>query len=195
MRNILSVSIMAILVILSSGCKSSTQSPANSNNPTTAGVNPSPGNPTTMPNAAGPQQTMNQPGVNPQSNPAGPSAVTANPSGTEVSMVSMDFHSALLQADKTRLEPMLGDNYQRTRSDGTVVNKAQELAALKKTDDMFSMEAQPAQINGDTATVSGKITLRSADKQGQPTATWQTTDTFKKSNGKWVVVSSVEKKN
>ena len=115
--------------------------------------------------------------------------------GTSISMMAMDFHSALLQADKTRLEPLLADEYKRTRSDGTVVNKAQELASLKKMEDMFSMESKPAQINGDTAIVSGTVTLRPPDKPGQKAITWQTTDTFKKVKDKWVVTSSVEKNN
>lgn len=193
MRTILTVSILATLVILSSGCKSSTQTPANSNNPNMADANASPGIQMAMPSPTGPQQGMNQPGVNPQANPAGPDAATMDPAATSLSMIAMDYQSSLLQTDKAKVEPLLADEYQRTRSDGTVVNKAQELASLKKVDDMFSMEAQPAQIKGDTATVSGKITLRSKDKPEQSRSV-QTTITFRKVKDKWLVVSSVEKK-
>jgi len=109
-------------------------------------------------------------------------------------MLAMDYHSSLIKGDKDRLEPMLADEYKRTREDGKVFNKAEELASLKKSDDMFSMEAQPAKVEADTATVTGKITLRSATKPEQVSATWQITDTLKKRNDKWVVISSVMKK-
>lgn len=192
MRTIFLTTFLTFLIVFSSACKGSDQSKANSNNANATNPNGSPGNPATMsgPNAA--QQDPTQTGV--PSN-ATNGAAPASAMGTELSMIAMDFHSSLLQGDKARLEPLLGDEYRRTRLDGKVVDKAQELAALKKSDAMFSMEAQPAQINGDTATVTGKLNLNAADMTGKTKSSMQTTDTFKKRNDKWVVVSSVEKKN
>jgi PBP1b-binding outer membrane lipoprotein LpoB len=195
MRNILSVTILLLLIILSSGCKSANQ-PASSNNPNASNPTMSPGNPIAQSSPGAAQEAMNQPNAAQQNNPTMNGVTPVDSTGTTISMMAMDFHSALLQADKTRLEPLLADEYKRTRSDGTVVNKAQELASVKKMDDMFSMESKPAQINGDTAIVSGTVTLRPPpEKQGGKAVTFQTTDTFKKVKDKWVVTSSVEKNN
>lgn len=192
MRNSLITFFLVLLLAFSTACKGTGQSGTNPNDPNASNGTT---NPTTSASPVGPQQGMNQPGASPPSNPTNPGNAPADPMASNLSMMDMDFHSSLLEANKATLEPLLADNYQRTRIDGTVVNKAQELASLKKVDDMLSMEAQPAQIQGDTATVSTKITLTSRDMSGKKKGSWRTTDTFKKQGDRWVVVSSVEKKD
>lgn len=192
MRYKLLASFIAVSFTVSSGCQTAGPSTAN---PSNTNVSANPPGTSAAASPAAPQQGMDQSAATPPVDPTSAGVVPADSTGTGLTMLAMDFHSTLLRADKAKLEPMLADNYTRTRLDGTIVNKTQELASLKKVEDMLSMEAQPAQVKGDTATVTSKLSLTSRDASGQKTGPWQTTDTFKKRGDRWLVVSSVEKKN
>jgi hypothetical protein len=194
MRIFLLAILLTFSAMLSTGCKSTDSSTANSNNPNAKPadsiapgtlVQSSPGTP--------------RPGENPTSatqavDPTGKGVVPVDSTGTNLTMLVMDFHSSRTRGDKTKLAAMLASDYKGTRADGTVVNKAQELASLKPTDDMLSMEAQPAKITGDMATVTSKLTLKSKDKPEQAGVSVQFIDTLRKRGDQWELVSSVEKK-
>lgn len=192
MRNKFLLTIVALLITVVFGCGSKNQpaSPDQASNPSASA---SPGNPTTATNPTTAQQDQLPPGADMSANPTTSGNTPIASGNAEISMITLEFHGALNQGDKTRLEPMLADDYKRTRMDGTVVNKSQELASVKKSEDMFSMEAQPAQVNGDMATVTGKVTLRQKDKPEQ-SSSWQVTDKLRKTNNKWLIVSTIEKK-
>lgn len=196
MRKILPASALILCTLFSLACQNSSQPNVNSNNQnlTTAG-NQSTATSSPMPGAPTSPQPMNQPPTTvPQTGPPTVEAATAA-LRTELSMQTIDLNSARMNGDKAQLKTMLADDYKGTKSDGTVVNKAQEIAAAKKSDEMLSaMESKKVEINGETATVLSELSYSKKDNPGVKVSVWYVTDTLKKRNGKWVVVSSVERK-
>jgi hypothetical protein len=180
--------------LFSLACNSN-QPNANSNSQTPSNANQSAANPSPMPSsAASTQPNTNQPTASPQANAPLLDPATA-PARAELSMHAIEVNSARMMGDKAKLATMLADDYKGTRSDGTVVNKAQELASVKKAEDMLSgMEAKSVEINGDTATIVSELSYSKKDNPGVKVARWFVTDTLKQRKGKWVVVASLERK-
>src|SRR6266850_5594599 len=98
MRNIYLMTILVLLVCLSAGCLSKAQPPANPNNSNASNGAANSANPTTPSSPAAAQQDMTQSGAAPQPNAANLDATTTTLGGADISMLSMDYHSSLVNA-------------------------------------------------------------------------------------------------
>ena len=188
-----------ILLAAQWGCSSRATTNANAN---LAGNNP----PGVNPNPADPQNPNVPPNVN--SAPGGPIAQqdprTGKPGldqapqiaqppadSSALSFSSMDFHGALLRGNKEQLAVLIADDFKGTMLGGAVQNKTQLLAGVKPSDQMFSANVQPAKVTGNSATLSGTITMMGSDpknsKQGEVV---KFTDTWQKRGNKWLITAT-----
>ena len=169
-----------------------TANPANPNNPA------NPGNPND-PNAP-PPNVNGPPGdpLGPQTSPKGkPPLSTTNTisqppaDSSGISFAAMDFHGAHLHGNKDQMAVLMADEFKGTLVDGSVQNKTQLLAGAKPSTEMFQANVNPPQVKGDSATVTGTITLMGDDpKTAKSGQVLKFTDTWRKHGAKWLVVST-----
>jgi hypothetical protein len=168
----------------------------NTNGPNPANPNQvNPNNPNTPANVNGPPGgPITQENGKPGRPPLNANANTISPAPTQeggLSMATMDFHGALLRGNKDQLTALMADDYKGTMLDGSVQNKAQALAALKQSDQMYSATVQPPQVKGNAATMSGTLTLMSGDPaNSKPGEVLKFTDTWQKHGDKWLITST-----
>jgi ketosteroid isomerase-like protein len=100
---------------------------------------------------------------------------------------------AMTSGDVATVQRIEADDYVMTGSDGTTITKQQDVNGLKSGTEKYS-EADLADlkphVNGDTATVTGRITLKGTENGKDISGTYEFTDTFAKRNGAWEAVST-----
>jgi hypothetical protein len=128
-------------------------------------------------NTGSPQAPANTANANTKDNPF-----------TELVMLYSQLFTARMKGDKAKAEGLMADDYKETTEGGKVVNKAQVLADVSpdKKYDSYSLDDLKSTTNGDTGTVTGRVSVITNGK----TESWQFTDTFKKQQGRWLAVSS-----
>lgn len=106
----------------------------------------------------------------------------------ELVEVYSKIFTARMKGDKDTVAPLLGDDYKGATPEGKAENKSQVLASISpdKKPEMWSLDDLKSTVNGDTGTVTGKVSVTYKDH----TETWQINETFKKRDGKWIAVSS-----
>lgn len=185
--------VLVVQLACNGGAPKNGNSAANSNNANLSQVNPPPGpnnpNAPTDPNAPGGplSQNSDKGGKTTATNVVAP----APSDSSALSMSSMEFHGAVLKGNKEQLTALLADDFKGTMDDGSVQTKAQLLANAKDSGQFYSANVKPVQVNGNSATTMGTITLMGTDPtQGQTGAALNFTDTWRKTGDKWLVVST-----
>jgi ketosteroid isomerase-like protein len=107
----------------------------------------------------------------------------------EILQLEHEWALALLQEDVKKLEQLLADNLQYTRSNGKVETKASYLAPLRNKTTTYSLVKRDdlkVQINGDTAIVTGRWKTTLQNKPNSPlTTTSRYLHIYMKQNGRW----------
>ncbi|MEO6392263.1 MAG: nuclear transport factor 2 family protein [Pyrinomonadaceae bacterium] len=169
-----------------------TANPANPNNPVNPGNPNDPNAP--PPNVNGPGgETIAAPGKNGKPPLSSTNETVTQPpaDSSGISFAAMDFHSALLHGNKDQLAVLIADEFKGTQADGSVQNKTQLLAGAKPSTMMFQANVNPPQVKGDSATVTGTITLMGDDpKTAASGQVLKFTDIWRKHGPKWLVVST-----
>ena len=85
------------------------------------------------------------------------------------------------------------DEYVGINPDGTVINKHQDLAAVKSGDlkiESGTRDDARVRVYGDTAVVTGKATVKGAYKGQDISGQYRFTTVYAKKSGKWQAVAS-----
>lgn len=107
----------------------------------------------------------------------------------EILQLEHEWALALLKEDAAKLEQLLADNLQYTRSNGKVETKASYLASFKNKTTSYSLVKRDdikVQVNGDTAIVSARWKATLQNKPNPPmTTTARYLHVYVKQNGRW----------
>src|SRR5204862_7684231 len=111
------------------------------------------------------------------------------PSATEQEIIKLEqtVTDAQFKKDRAALERLLADDYLYTHSNGSVLNKAQEIAESMSGDVQWT-DAKFADLKlrifGDVAVLTGRQTIQGAAK-GYVPGPRRITDIFVRRNGRW----------
>lgn len=122
--------------------------------------------------------------------PAKPKSVSVE---QELLKLEQDWTNADLKADVAFLDRILADDWVITDNDGTVTNKAQDLASLKSGELVLSSmvtDDMKARVYGDAAVVTGRNTLKGTSKGKDISGQERWTDTWIKMAGHWRCVAT-----
>ncbi|HEY0546423.1 MAG TPA: nuclear transport factor 2 family protein [Pyrinomonadaceae bacterium] len=111
----------------------------------------------------------------------------------EVLAVLNDWVAALRQNDLAKLNYIVGDDYVITTSEGTMLDKEQDLLPIKTGDVKFetvSTEDVNVRIYGKTAIVTGIGNFKVTYKNRPLDVRERFTDVYVKRNGRWQPVAS-----
>ena len=107
----------------------------------------------------------------------------------EIENIEHDWAQALLDEDVTKLETILSDNLQYTRSNGKVENKSGYLKSLRDGITHYSLVKRDNTkiiVNGDTAIVTARWKARLQNKPNPPLETTaRYTHVYVKKDGRW----------
>ena len=107
--------------------------------------------------------------------------------------IEHEWALALLHEDTAKLDTILADNLQYTRSNGKVENKATYLEPIKKGITTYSMvkrEHVKIQVNGETAIVTAQWRAKLQNKPNPPLETKaRYLHVYMKQNGRWVLTA------
>jgi hypothetical protein len=111
------------------------------------------------------------------------------PSGAEQAIIKLEqtVSDAQLKKDRATLERLMADDYLYIHSNGTITNKAQEIAESMSSEVQWK-DAEFADVKvrifGDVAVLTARETLQGAAK-GYVTGPRRITDIFVKRSGRW----------
>jgi len=120
---------------------------------------------------------------------AGSRVAAQTPSAAEQEIIKLEqtVSDAQIKKDRPTLERLMTDDYLYTHSNGSVFNKAQEIAESMSSDVQWT-DAKFADVKvrifGDVAVLTASETLQGAAK-GYATGARRITDVFVKRNGRW----------
>ena len=107
----------------------------------------------------------------------------------EIENIEHDWAQALLDEDVTKLETILSDNLQYTRSNGKVENKSGYLKSLRDGTTNYSLikrDNTKIIVNGDTAIVTARWKAKLQNKPNPPLETTaRYTHVYVKKDGRW----------
>ncbi len=114
-------------------------------------------------------------------------AQTTRAAEQDIIKLEQTVTDAQFKKDRAALERLLADDYLYTHSNGSVLNKAQEIpesmsSDVQWTDSKFA--DLKVRIFGDVAVLTGRQTIRGAAK-GYVPGPRRITDIFVKRNGRW----------
>jgi len=124
------------------------------------------------------------------------SAVLAQvPSAVERELVKLenDWSTAWQKHDAAFMQKLFADEYLDTDWDGATYTKAQDIANVKSEDthiESFVLSDLKVHVYGDTAVVTGRITIKATFKGKDISGAHQFTDVFVKRDGRWQVVAT-----
>jgi ketosteroid isomerase-like protein len=111
----------------------------------------------------------------------------------EILKLEHEWALALLSEDAAKLDTLLADNLQYTRSNGKVENKASYLEPIKNGTTTYSLVKRDdvkVQVNGDTAIVTGRWKTRLQNKPNPPLETTaRYLHVYMKQNGRWLLTA------
>jgi ketosteroid isomerase-like protein len=110
-----------------------------------------------------------------------------------VMSIEKEMLDALLKGDSSALERYLADSYVSTGPDGSVEDKAQNIADLKSGDlklQSATLDDPKVRVYGDTAIVTYASADKGTYKGKDITGKTRWTDVFVKRNGRWQLVAS-----
>ena len=111
----------------------------------------------------------------------------------EVRHVESEWGDAFEQHDVATLDRLMADEYFLTDPLGNVRSKAETLAAIQQNELLFqstNSDGVNIRVNGDTAVVTGRSTLRGRYKGWSMAGQYQYTDVLVKRSGSWRAVAS-----
>ncbi len=122
-----------------------------------------------------------------QSGIAGPSRSASD----EVIALEARWINAILIGNRNTVAAILSEHFKHITNDGAVIDRAQELASIKKEPFKIALSEQTVDLNpnGDSAVLHGLDTIT---QPGKPTKRQRFTDVFFKENGTWLAVSAQE---
>ncbi len=111
----------------------------------------------------------------------------------EILKLEHEWALALLNEDATKLEVLLADNLQYTRSNGKVENKTSYLKSIRDGITQYSLikrDEVKVQVNGETAIVTArwKTTLQNKPNPAMTTMA-RYLHVYVKQNGRWVITT------
>jgi len=114
-------------------------------------------------------------------------AQTTRAAEQDIIKLEQTVTDAQFKKDRAALERLLADDYLYTHSNGSVLNKAQEIAESMSSDVQWTdskFADLKVRIFGDVAVLTGRQTIRGAAK-GYVPGPRRITDIFVKRNGRW----------
>ena len=114
-------------------------------------------------------------------------AQTTRAAEQDIIKLEQTVTDAQFKKDRAALERLLADDYLYTHSNGSVLNKAQEIAESMSSDVQWTdskFADLKVRIFGDVAVLTGRQTIRGAAK-GYVPGPCRITDIFVKRNGRW----------
>jgi hypothetical protein len=111
----------------------------------------------------------------------------------ELLKLEQEWTNADVKADWAFLNRILADAWVITDTDGTVTNKAQDLASLKSGELVISSmvaDDMKARVYGDAEVVTGRNTLKGTEKGKDISGQERWTDTWIKMAGRWQCVAT-----
>src|SRR5215204_3160419 len=115
------------------------------------------------------------------------------PDGQVLRQIEREWGVAVKSKDKAWFERSLAGEYTAIGSSGKMRNKAEDIAEMLSNTDAIStneLSGMKVQVNGDTATVIGRLHLVGKDKNGSFDRNYIFTDTFVRRDGRWQVIST-----
>jgi hypothetical protein len=99
--------------------------------------------------------------------------------------------NAILKGDRSTVAAILSEHFKHITNEGTLLNRTQELAGIKKETFTIALSEQTVDLNpnGDSGVLHGLDTIA---QPGKPTKYQRFTDVFFKENGTWLAVSAQE---
>jgi len=110
----------------------------------------------------------------------------------DVAKTNEEFDRAIVSRDAAEYERILADDFIFTSFDGTLTDKAKELAKVKSGDLKFELGKSDdvrIKIYGKTAIVTGRFTAKGTSKGREFTFSERYTAVFVKRNGRWQMVA------
>ncbi len=111
----------------------------------------------------------------------------------ELIKLEKEWADALVKSDLAFLDTILADDYMSTDSEGTVGNKAQEIATLKSGDYVLVstvLDNIKVHVYGDAAVYFGRSTDKAQFNGKDISGQYQWTDTWIRNGGRWQCVAS-----
>jgi ketosteroid isomerase-like protein len=103
------------------------------------------------------------------------------------------WNDSWVKRDPAFLDRILADDYVGTRSDGSVFNKAQEIADMKSNESVVAYITSDdflVRVYGDAAVITFRFTTKEENKGKDISGQYRTTDTWVKRGGRWQCVAS-----
>ncbi len=97
--------------------------------------------------------------------------------------------TAITDGDRATVESILAPSFKHINSDGELLDRAQEIAAIDKVSFTMNPSDQLVDISGDTAVIHGVNTLID---DGKVIARERFTDVFALQSGQWLALSAQE---
>ena len=99
--------------------------------------------------------------------------------------------TAILSGDRGTVASILSEHFKHITNEGTLIDRAQELAGIKKEPFTIALSEQTVDFNanGDAAVLHGLDTIT---QPGKPMRRQRFTDVFFKEHGSWVAISAQE---
>ncbi len=99
--------------------------------------------------------------------------------------------AAILNGDRGTVASILSQHFKHITNDGTLIDREQELASIKKEPFKIALSEQTVDFdpNGDAAVLHGLDTIT---QPGKPAKRQRFTDVFFDVNGTWVAISAQE---
>lgn len=109
----------------------------------------------------------------------------------EIIRLEARWITAILNGDRSRVAAILSEQFKHITNEGMLIDRAQELAGIKKEPFQIALSEQTVDFNpsGDAAVLHGLDTIT---QSGKPTKRQRFTDVFFKENGTWLAVSAQE---
>ncbi len=107
-----------------------------------------------------------------------------------------DWSAAAQKKDGAFLQKLYADEYLFTDTDGSVSNKAQDIAHLgaNVVFTSFNLEDMKVHVYGTTALVTGRNTIQATSDGQDISGVYRFTDVFVKRDGRWQVVATQSSK-
>ena len=116
---------------------------------------------------------------------------TASPAEQELMKLERDWMEAVKKHDAEALGQLLADDFFATDEQGRVTNKSQYVSEMKALSvDSYAVDEFSFRINGETAVVSVRWTLKAAFQGQDISGAYRETNVWMKRDGRWRVVSS-----
>ena len=115
------------------------------------------------------------------------------PDGQVLRQIEREWGAAVKSKDKAWFERSLADEYTAIGSSGKMRNKTEDIAEMMSNTETVTtgeLSQMRVHVNGDTATVIGRLHLVGKDKDGSFDRNYIFTDTFVRRDGRWQVISS-----